>query len=125
MAWWLEDATSRHFGWVRNPPKAFFFFFLRFLESKNKRKNREISEKVGKFRGNIGKNLEKSEKRNFGGDILSISTDNRYFDRNIGNFVPCSQLGWNFPVVGSAVFSKTFLKTRSPGWNARGFTCLL
>ena len=42
----------------------------------------EISEKVGKFRGNIGKcrkNRENSEKRNFGGDILSIFTDNRYF----------------------------------------------
>ena len=32
-----------------------------------------------KFWGNIGKNWEKSEKRNFGGDILSISTDNRNF----------------------------------------------
>ena len=25
MAWWLEDAISRHFGWVRNPSEAFFF----------------------------------------------------------------------------------------------------
>ena len=35
-----------------------------------------------------------------------------------------SQLGWNFPTAGSTVFSKTFLRTRLPGWNARGFTRL-
>ena len=39
-------------------------------------------------------------------------------------YVP-SQFGWNFPSVGLAVFSKTLLKTRSPSWNVRGFTCLL
>ena len=36
-----------------------------------------------------------------------------------------SQMGWNLPTAGSAVFSKTFLRTRSPSWNARGFTHLL
>ena len=50
-----------------------------FWSQSTKGKNREISEKVGKFRGNIGKSRKKSEKRNFGGDILSIFTDNRYF----------------------------------------------
>ena len=56
-------------------------FFMRFLEPKNKMKNQGIGKYQGKYR-------EKLEKRNFGGDILSISTDNRYFGRNIENFVP-------------------------------------
>ena len=60
-------------------------FFLRFLELKNKRK------KQGKIRKYRKKNREISEKRNFDGDILSISTDNRYFGRNIRNSVPCLQ----------------------------------
>ena len=33
-----------------------------------------------------------------------------------------SQLGWNFPSVGLAVFLKTILKTNSIGRNVRGFT---
>ena len=60
MAWWLEGATSTHFGWVRNPQEVFVFEIFGAKEQK-------------------GKNREKSEKRNFGGDILSISTDNRNF----------------------------------------------
>ena len=36
-----------------------------------------------------------------------------------------SQFGWNLPSAGLAVFSKILLKTRSPSWNVRGFTCLL
>ena len=36
-----------------------------------------------------------------------------------------SQLGWNFPSAGLAVFSKTLLKTNSPGRNVHGFTCRL
>ena len=31
-------------------------------------------------------------------------------------------LCWNFPSVGLVVFSKTILKTNSPGRNIRGFT---
>ena len=27
MAWWLEGATSKHFGWVRNPSEAIFYIF--------------------------------------------------------------------------------------------------
>ena len=27
MVWWLEGATSRHFGWVRNPLEAIFSYF--------------------------------------------------------------------------------------------------
>ena len=45
--------------------------FLRFLELKNRGKM--------KISGNVGKCPEKSENRNFGGDILSISTENRNF----------------------------------------------
>ena len=33
-----------------------------------------------------------------------------------------SKVGWNFPLVGLAVFSKTLLKTNSSGTNVRGFT---
>ena len=36
-----------------------------------------------------------------------------------------SQLGWNFPSVGLAVFSKTLLKTKSPASNVCVFTCRL
>ena len=36
-----------------------------------------------------------------------------------------SQFGWNFSFVGLVVFSKTFLKTRSPSRNVYGFTRLL
>ena len=36
-----------------------------------------------------------------------------------------SQLGWNFPSIGLAVFSKTLLKTNSPTRNVRGFTLRL
>ena len=28
IAWWLEGATSRHFGWVQNPSEAIFSYFL-------------------------------------------------------------------------------------------------
>ena len=65
MAWWLEGATFRHFGWVRKPPKASFFFldFLRFLEPKNKRKKQEKNRKKSEIIGKSRKN------RNFGGDI--------------------------------------------------------
>ena len=33
-----------------------------------------------------------------------------------------SQLAWNFPSVGLAVFSKTLIKTNSPALNVHGFT---
>ena len=36
-----------------------------------------------------------------------------------------SQLGWNLPFTGLAVFSKTFLRAKSPALNVRGFTCRL
>ena len=36
-----------------------------------------------------------------------------------------SQFRWNLPIVGSAVFSKTLLKTRSPAWNVGYLTRLL
>ena len=50
-----------------------------FFEIFEAKEQKEKSEKVGKFLGNIGKNREKSDKGNFGGDIFSISTDFRYF----------------------------------------------
>ena len=36
-----------------------------------------------------------------------------------------SQFGYNFPADESTVFLKTFLRTRSPCWNIRGFARLL
>ena len=36
-----------------------------------------------------------------------------------------SQFGWNLQAIGSAVFSKTLLKTRSLAWNVRYLTRLL
>ena len=36
-----------------------------------------------------------------------------------------SQFGWKFSTVGLAMFSKAFLKTRSPSWNVRYFILLL
>ena len=44
MAWWLEGATSKHFGWVRNPSKAIFSYFW------SQGKNREKSKISGKYR---------------------------------------------------------------------------
>ena len=34
-------------------------------------------------------------------------------------------VGWNFSIDGSVMFLKTFLRTKSPGWNIQGFTRLL
>ena len=80
--------------WVGlNPTRSNFFEIFEAKEQKEKTvKNRkyqkksanfgEISEKVGNYREKseiIRKNREKSNKGNFGGDILSISTDFRYF----------------------------------------------
>ena len=36
-----------------------------------------------------------------------------------------SQFGWKFSTAESIVFSKTFLRTRSPAQNVHYFTCLL
>ena len=67
-------AEGCHFQafWVGSKPSK--STFLIFLELNNKMK------KHGK-----------SGNRNFGGDILSISTENRNFDRNFRNFFPCLQ----------------------------------
>ena len=56
--------------WVGSKPSK--STFLRFLELKNKRKKQGKNE-------NIGKCPKKSENRNFGGDILSISIENQNF----------------------------------------------
>ena len=53
MAWCLEGATSRHFGWVRNPPEALFFEFFGAKEQKEKT---EISKNFGEISEKIGKN---------------------------------------------------------------------
>ena len=52
MTWWLEDATSRHFGWVRNPSEAFISHF--WSQEKNQKiffpgKIGFFSEKIGIF----------------------------------------------------------------------------
>ena len=47
MAWWLEGAISRHFGWVRNPEAIFFAYFW----SQEKNKNKKFPGKIGFFSG--------------------------------------------------------------------------
>ena len=68
MAWWLEDATSRHFGWVRNPSEAFVSHFW------SQEKNQKIffPGKIGKNRFFFGKNRDLSE-------IIEIFPKNRRF----------------------------------------------
>ena len=64
------------------------FFFPDFWSQGTKGNFGKISEiwpKISKKSKKVGKNRYN---RNFGGDILSISTDNQYFGRNFGNFVP-------------------------------------
>ena len=68
MAWWLEGAISRHFGWVRNSSEAIFCIFLESGKKKKKKNFQEKSVFIGKnrfFRGKsvfIGKNRFLSEK---------------------------------------------------------------
>ena len=50
-----------------------------FFEIFEAKEQKEKTMKSRKLSRNIGKNREKSDKGNFGGDILSISTDFRYF----------------------------------------------
>ena len=47
MAWWLEGAISKHFGWVRNPSEATFCIFL---ESGKKSKKKKFPGKIGFYR---------------------------------------------------------------------------
>ena len=63
----------RYFGWFRILSEAFFFF--RFLEPRKKQGN--FAENVGKSQKKSGKVEKNRYNQNFGGDILSISTDNR------------------------------------------------
>ena len=77
MAWWLECATSMHFGWVQIPPETIF-------EAKGKNCGKignfgEISEKVGEISVFIGNFREKSDKRNFCAFFFSRLTEKRYF----------------------------------------------
>ena len=62
MVWWLEDATSSHFGWVRFPSEATFYIFLesRKKQGKNQkfRKISVFSRKYRVFSGNIGKSMK-------------------------------------------------------------------
>ena len=47
MAWWLEGAIFRHFGWVRNPSEAIFCIPVKIDFFRGK--NRFLSEKIGDF----------------------------------------------------------------------------
>ena len=99
MAWWLEDATSRHFGWVRNPSEAFFFTFLEpgkkseiFFSRKNREKSVFFRKKSG-FIGNYRDFSEKSAifrrnffKRFFHGFFFSTPADNRKIDEKSADF---------------------------------------
>ena len=95
MAWWLEDATSRHFGWVRNPSEAFFSHF--WSQEKNQKiffpeKSVFFRKKSG-FIGNYRDFSEKSAifrrnffKRFFHGFFFSTPADNRKIAEISANF---------------------------------------
>ena len=103
MAWWLEGATFRHFGWVRNPQEAFFFRLFEIFGVKEQKekigKNQNFGEKIGKCRKKseiIGKSRKLLEKVGKIEILVEIFINlhrkpifRRYFGRNIGNFVPC------------------------------------
>ena len=109
MAWWLEGAISRHFGWVRNSSEAIFCIFLESGKKKKKKisrknrffseKNRFLSVKIGFFRrkiGFIGKNRFYRKKsaifrrffffRFFHCKIFSRPADFRFFSEKSANF---------------------------------------
>ena len=65
MAWWLEGAISRHFGWVRNPSEAIFCIFLESGKKSKKKKFQEKSVFIGKNRFFSEKNRVLSEKIGF------------------------------------------------------------
>ena len=69
-------------GGFETHQKQFFEIFETKEQKEKTVKNRKFRGNIGKSRklsGNIGKNRQKSDKGNFDGDILSISTDFRYF----------------------------------------------
>ena len=77
MSWWLEDATCRHFGWVRNPSEA----SENFLIGKNRfffGKNRDLLEIIGIFPKN----------RRFFAEIFlnDFSADNRKIAKKSADF---------------------------------------
>ena len=55
---------------------------------------------------------------------MKIFIYQKKYEKYLYNLCITFYVGWNFPIDGSVVFSKTFLRTRSPGLNI-GFTCLL
>ena len=62
MAWWLECAIFKHFGWVQNPPEAIFEIFEAKEQKEKTVKYRKKSEIIGKYRKlseKIGKNRTK------------------------------------------------------------------
>ena len=61
MAWWLEGAISKHFGWVRNPLEAIFCIFLESGKKSKKKFFQEKSVFFGEKSGFIGKNRFLSE----------------------------------------------------------------
>ena len=72
MAWWLEGANFKHFGWVRNPSKAIFLIFL------EPGKNRFF---LGKNRFFLGKN------RFFLGKNWFLSKTNRFLSEKSAIFL--------------------------------------
>ena len=100
MAWWLEGAISRHFGWVRNPLEAIFCIFLESGKKIKKKKFQEKSVFLGEKYVFIGKNRFLSEKsaifrrfffffRIFHPNIFSSTTEIGFFSEKsteIGDF---------------------------------------
>ena len=91
MAWWLEGAIFRHFGWVRNPSEAIFSYFW----SQEKNQKKIFPGNIGFYRGKIEfyrKNRRFSPiffSRFFHPNIFSSTIEIRFFSEKsaeIGDF---------------------------------------
>ena len=91
MTWWLEGATSRHFGWVRNPSEAIFSYF--WSQGKNREKNQKFREKSD-FSEKSAIFSDFFKFRFFIPKIVSNPTENRFFAEKSAQKNDFLVLGW-------------------------------